>query len=235
MRFDLARRLPAGHHQEGAPAVDRAASCCGSSAATPTSPGCRSTASRSGTSGPTRTATSGRSTASSGGRWPTPDGGQVDQIAQVIEQIRTQPGLAPADRAAPGTSPTCREMALTPCHTLFQFYVADGRLSLPALPALRRRLPRRAVQHRVLRAAHPHGRAGHRPRASATSCTRSATRTSTSTTSTRRASSSPATPRPLPTLWLDPSVRRPASTSSYDDIEVAGYDPHPAIKAPIAV
>ena len=46
------------------------------------------------------------------------------------------------------------QMALAPCHTMFQFYVADGPAVLPALPALRRRLPRRAVQHRVVRPAH---------------------------------------------------------------------------------
>ena len=57
------------------------------------------------------------------------------------------------------------KMALAPCHAFFQFYVADGRLSLPALPAQRRHLPRRAVQHRLLRAAHADDGAGHRPEA----------------------------------------------------------------------
>ena len=71
------------------------------------------------------------------------------------------------------------KMALPPCHCLFQFYVADGRLSCQLYQRSRRRLPRRAVQHRVLRAAHPDGRAGDRARSPASSSTPSATRIST--------------------------------------------------------
>ncbi|MCK9505941.1 MAG: thymidylate synthase [Porticoccaceae bacterium] len=73
--------------------------------------------------------------------WPTPDGSAIDQIADVIEQIRVRPnsrrlmvsawnpaqlpdeGISPQENARRGL------MALAPCHTLFQFYVADGRLS----------------------------------------------------------------------------------------------------------
>ena len=56
-------------------------------------------------------------------------------------------------------------MALLPCHALFQFYVADGRPVVPAVPAQCRRAARRAVQHRLLCAAHAHGRAAVRSRA----------------------------------------------------------------------
>ncbi|OOG24783.1 thymidylate synthase [Thioalkalivibrio denitrificans] len=73
--------------------------------------------------------------------WPTPDGRHVDQISQVVEQIRTRPdsrrlivsawnvadlpdeGIPPQENARAG------RMALAPCHTFFQFYVAEGRLS----------------------------------------------------------------------------------------------------------
>ncbi|MFC6633291.1 thymidylate synthase [Microbulbifer taiwanensis] len=73
--------------------------------------------------------------------WPTPDGRRIDQIEQLLEQLKTRPdsrrlivsawnpadlpdeGVSPADNAAAG------RMALAPCHALFQFYVADGKLS----------------------------------------------------------------------------------------------------------
>lgn len=73
--------------------------------------------------------------------WPTPDGTTIDQIAQVVEQIKTNPdsrrlivsawnpavlpdaGVSPSANAAQG------KQALPPCHTMFQFYVIDGRLS----------------------------------------------------------------------------------------------------------
>ncbi|MGM0677647.1 thymidylate synthase [Ectothiorhodospira marina] len=73
--------------------------------------------------------------------WPTPGGHHVDQLSEVLEQIRTRPDSRRlivnawnvADLPDEGTSPQdnarANRMALAPCHCLFQFYVADGRLS----------------------------------------------------------------------------------------------------------
>lgn len=73
--------------------------------------------------------------------WPTPDGRSIDQIAQLLEQIRTRPDSRrhlvsawnPADLPDESVSPQANvaagRMALAPCHCLVQFYVAEGRLS----------------------------------------------------------------------------------------------------------
>ncbi len=73
--------------------------------------------------------------------WPTPDGRAVDQISQVIEQIRTRPdsrrlivsawnpAVLPDESLSPQMNVAEGKMALAPCHTFFQFYVAEGRLS----------------------------------------------------------------------------------------------------------
>ena len=128
--------------------------------------------------------------------WPAPDGRHVDQIALVLEQIRDATPTAAATSSPPGTSPTSprwRSRRATRCSSSTSpRRRRPGPAQLPALPALGRRLPRRPVQHRVVRPAHPHGRPGRSASGSATSCTPSATPTSTPTTSSRRGSSSPA-------------------------------------------
>ncbi|MDX1497900.1 MAG: thymidylate synthase [Salinisphaeraceae bacterium] len=73
--------------------------------------------------------------------WPLPGGGQVDQISQVIEQIKTKPDSRrlivsawnvadlPDESVSPQENVEAGRMALAPCHALFQFYVAQGKLS----------------------------------------------------------------------------------------------------------
>ncbi len=60
--------------------------------------------------------------------WPTPQGGHIDQITQVLQQIRTKPDSRRHIVTAWNPSEVDK-MALPPCHALFQFYVADGKLS----------------------------------------------------------------------------------------------------------
>ncbi|RLA39261.1 MAG: thymidylate synthase [Gammaproteobacteria bacterium] len=73
--------------------------------------------------------------------WPLPDGGAIDQIGELIEQLRTRPdsrrlivsawnpAQLPDESISPQQNVAAGRMALAPCHTFFQFYVAEGKLS----------------------------------------------------------------------------------------------------------
>ncbi len=121
--------------------------------------------------------------------WPAPDGGTIDQIANVVQAIRRNPDSRrlivtawnPAD---------VDKMALPPCHCLFQFYVANGRLSCQLYQRsadVFLGVPFNIASYALL--THDGG-AGDRARSPASSSTRSATRTSISIISSRRGCSS---------------------------------------------
>jgi thymidylate synthase len=164
--------------------------------------------------------------------WPTPDGRHVDQIANVIESIRTAPDSRRHLVSAWNVSDLDR-MALPPCHTMFQFYVADGRLScqlyqrsadmflgVPFNIASYALLTRMIAQVTGLLPGdfvHTLGDA-HLYLNHLDQAREQLTRE----------------PRPLPTMTLNPD-RRSIDEFEPDDFTLSGYDPHPTIKAPIAV
>jgi thymidylate synthase len=164
--------------------------------------------------------------------WPTPDGRRIDQISDVIERIRTTPDSRRLIVSAWNVA-DLEQMALPPCHLLYQFYVAQGRLScqmyqrsadvflgVPFNIASYALLTMMVAQVTDLKPGdfvHTLGDAhlylNHLEQA-------------------REQLSRE--PRPLPELWLDPSVRS-IDDFTLESIKVSGYDPHPLIKAPIAV
>jgi thymidylate synthase len=164
--------------------------------------------------------------------WPTPGGGAVDQIARVIEQIRTNPDSRRLVVSAWNVA-DLDKMKLPPCHALFQFWVADGRLSCQlyqrsadvflgvpfniASYALLTEMVARTTGLRAAEFIHTLGDA-HLYRNHLEQARLQLGRE----------------PRPLPRLDLNPEVRS-VFDYVYDDVRIVGYDPHPAIKAPIAV
>ncbi|MGH3454047.1 MAG: thymidylate synthase, partial [Nocardioidaceae bacterium] len=164
--------------------------------------------------------------------WPTPEGGHIDQLRRIVDQIQTDPDSRRHVVSAWNVADLDR-MALTPCHALFQFYVAEGRLScqlyqrsgdvflgVPFNIASYALLTHMVAQVTGLAPGefvHTLGDA-HLYRNHLEQAREQVGRT----------------PRELPRLWLDPSCRD-IDEFAIESVRVVGYDPHPAIKAPIAV
>ncbi|MBQ9471265.1 MAG: thymidylate synthase [Bacteroidales bacterium] len=164
--------------------------------------------------------------------WPTPDGGHIDQIAQVVRSLRTNPDSRRHIVSAWNVADIDR-MALPPCHVMFQFYVARGRLScmlyqrsadtflgVPFNIASYALLTLMMAQVCGLQPGefiHTLGDAhiylNHIEQARLQLGRE---------------------PLPLPTMRLNPEVHD-IFGFSYGDFELLGYDPHPHIKAQVAV
>ena len=164
--------------------------------------------------------------------WPAPNGSAIDQITQVVDSIRNRPDSRRHIVTAWNPAEIDR-MALPPCHVLFQFYVAEGRLSCQmyqrsadiflgvpfniASYALLTLMVSQVCGLKPGEFIHTLGDAhlylNHLDKAQE---------------QLSRA------PLPLPRLRLNPAVRD-IFAFSYKDFTLEGYDPHPAIKAPIAV
>ena len=164
--------------------------------------------------------------------WPTPVGRHIDQISEVVRQIRETPDSRRIIVSAWNVA-DIENMALPPCHAFFQFYVADGRLScqlyqrsadiflgVPFNIASYALLTMMMAQVTGLQPGdfvHTFGDAhlylNHLEQ-----------------TDLQLSRS----PRPLPVMRLNPDVND-LFAFSFDDFELQNYDPHPHIKAPVAV
>jgi thymidylate synthase len=179
--------------------------------------------------------------------WACPDGSTIDQISEVVAMIRRKPASRrllvnawnPADLPDESLSPQENvrrgRAALPPCHTLFQFYVADGKLSCQlyqrsadlflgvpfniASYALLTHMIAQQCDLDVGDFVHTFGDCHLYQNHLTDEIVEEQLRR---------------TPRALPKLLIK---RRPESVFDYDfeDFEFAGYEPHPAIKAPIAI
>ncbi len=164
--------------------------------------------------------------------WPTPDGGHVDQISRLVERIASDPDSRRHIVSAWNVSDIDR-MALPPCHCLFQFYVAEGRLScqlyqrsadlflgVPFNIASYSLLTMMVAQVTGLRPGtfvHTFGDAhlylNHLDQADE---------------QLRRS------PLPLPEMKINPAVKD-LFAFQYEDFELIGYEAHPHIRAAVAV
>jgi len=164
--------------------------------------------------------------------WPAPDGRHIDQISRVIDEIRRNPDSRRLIVSAWNVADLDR-MALQPCHVMFQFYVADGRLSCQmyqrsadlflgvpfniASYALLTMMVAQVCDLQPGEFVHVMGDT-HLYRNHLEQAREQLSRE----------------PRPLPVMHLDPTVKD-LFAFRFEDFRLEAYDPHPAIRAPVAV
>jgi thymidylate synthase len=156
----------------------------------------------------------------------------VDQIAWLLDEIRRNPDSRRLVVSAWNPADLDR-MALAPCHCLFQFYVAEGRLSCQLYQRSADAflgVPFNIASYALLThmIAHVTGLAPGDFVHSFGDAHLYANHLEQARTQLARE------PRALPTLRLNPEVRS-LFDFTYDDVSIEGYDPHPAIRAPVAV
>jgi len=164
--------------------------------------------------------------------WAAADGRRIDQISRVVEDIKRNPDSRRLIVSAWNVADIER-MALPPCHALFQFYVANGRLSCQLYQRsadIFLGVPFNIASYALLTMMIAHvtglkyGEFVH--------TLGDAHLYSNHLDQTRLQLSR--TPRAAPTMRLNPE-RASLFEFEYDDFELLNYDPHPAIKAPVAV
>ena len=164
--------------------------------------------------------------------WPAANGQTIDQISNVVQQIRTDPDSRRLIVCAWNVG-ELEQMALPPCHVLFQFYVARGRLSCQlyqrsadvflgvpfniASYALLTRMIAQVTELEPGELVHTFG-----------DVHLYANHVEQSRLQLQRE------PRPLPTLHINPEVQG-LFDFRYEDFRLENYDPHPRITAPVAV
>ncbi len=164
--------------------------------------------------------------------WPDYHGGTIDQIAQVVDQIRVNPDSRRLLVSAWNVAEVA-DMALPPCHTMFQFYVANGRLSLQLYQRsadLFLGVPFNIASYALLLMMVAHV-TGLEPGEFIHSFGDAHIYTNHFDQVREQLTR---TPRPLPRMTLNPDVKD-IFDYQYDDFTLEGYDPWPAIKGVVSV